>query len=71
MAKLSTYQKLKQHNQILENELRVLVSQPDSIEARKIKVKYKILIGIENQIMSGDSSKQPDEIEGMLNMVQC
>lgn len=55
MAKLSAYQKLKQENERLRKQLRVLVLDPNSLDALGIRAMIKTESSLEKSVWAGSA----------------
>lgn len=51
--KVTSYMKLKKEVESLKRELITVCCNPDSIDGVHVKMKWKLLSDIENQVMSG------------------
>ena len=59
--KETTYQRLKRENQELKTKLVTLVSNPDSVEALKIKMEVIRCVDLERAIWQGDTTNNNNE----------
>nr|WP_320022092.1 hypothetical protein [uncultured Draconibacterium sp.] len=70
MSKLSSYQKLKQRIEQLEKEKHLLIMQPDSNEARKIRFNYKFRSSLSESAMLGTRELGPYSTGGLASLIQ-
>lgn len=70
MSKKSSYQKLKDEILSLKREL-IIVSTTDGEPALQIKVKYKMMKGLEGSFWQSDVNyKHPNNFEGILKQIE-
>lgn len=69
MAKLSTYQKLKQENEKLKQDLITLATSPNSHEGICIKAEWVQISKLEEALWLG-SNQMPAVLQGLLNQVR-
>lgn len=60
---MTSYQKLKKAVEMLNEEINILVLEPDSQAALMIKMRTKFRRDIENQIMAGNPTKPESKLK--------
>ncbi len=60
--KKTTYQKLKESNSEMINNIRILIKEPDSAKAMSLRLQYNFIFDAEDSMFSGDSSVGLEEL---------
>lgn len=63
---MNSYQKIKEVNKELRNDIFIMVTQPDSIDAIIIREKWKMAYGIEKAMFHGSPSDFEKVFSGLL-----
>lgn len=69
VKKLSTYQRLKQENMDLKQELYILVGDPDSHEAMAIKLRWNMRINLSKIVWRGSPTATPKKMDGLMPLI--
>lgn len=72
MKKKSTYQKLKEENACLKQQLLIVAGEPDTLKAKQILFQWRLSYNMEKTIWAGgiEIYGTPDKFQGFAGMLK-
>lgn len=68
---MTSYQKLKEKNAHLMQDIYAMIRKADTVEGVVIKSKYQLMFAMEDQVMAGSkTTEEPAQFDGLIKLIE-